>query len=508
MFLSGAVALFCLLSLSPAEAYIFSPELPAPGAGSIYMSYNGVQSQGDILAIDVRAGNLSVSTPAIGTAFDLDFDPSVLTYDSYLPGNFFEMSDIPGNGNTVRLVAIQQGAPGKLVIGVSQNSRDPGASGSGVILTLKFRVASGRQAMQSNISISQMSLIDVQGMIIPGLNGYNGRVVQDPLEIVTSSLSKGTQGKNMTLSLTASGGFPPYRWSKTAGNLAPGLSLNVNTGVISGLPSEPGNYPFTILLRDSSSQEITRELTITVNQKVSITTTSLPETTAGAAYHNTLRVQGGSAPYTWTIAAGLPDGLNLIYDTGEIVGITSTAGNWGFTVTVRDAYDSTATKMLEIMVNPSPAIATTSVSNLYQDSTGHGVTFAATGGISPYTWSLLSGSLPDGLTMNTQNGVVSGTPSKPGKYTFTVLITDAAGITSATEYQWVILATPPGNADFVTPGSINRVDGYDLIALTLASGTTADLQKWNPFADFNGDQVIDGSDLIIMLDNFGKSNGH
>lgn len=546
------------------------------------------------MAIDVMVNTLSGSTPALGVAFDLDFDPSVLTYDSYIPGNFFEMSDIPENGNMRKLVAMQQGLPGKLLIGVSQNNGDPGASGSGNLLTLNFRVASGDQVLQSNIVISLMNLIDVKGMIIPGLNWYNGQVVQYPLEIVTASLPQGTQGSKMTLSLSASGGFPPYTWNRSAGNLAPGLSLNADTGVISGLPSEPGSYPFTILLTDSFSQQITRKLTIVINpapkiltaalqgitinqtynqtlsasggtntlawdilsgtlpsgiilnsstgvlsgsptlsgtfsftvrlrdsngasanrnlsitvyQNVTVTTASLPETTAGAAYNNTLQVQGGSAPYTWTIASGLPDGLSLIPDTGEILGIPSTAGNWGFIVTVRDAYGATAAKILEIMVNPSPAIATTTVSNLYQDSTGQEVAFAATGGISPYTWSLLSGRLPTGLTLNTQNGVVSGTPSKPGKYTFTILVTDALGITFATEYQWVILANPPGNADFVTPGSVNRVDGYDLVALTLASGTTINSERWNPLADFNGDQIIDSSDLLILLDNFGKSNG-
>ncbi len=591
----GPVILICFFLFSPANAYNFSPENPAPGAGSIYISYNGPQSQGDILAIDVRVNRLSVTTPAMGAVFDLDFDPSVLTYDSYLPGNFFEQSDIPGNGNIVRLVALQQGIPGRLLIGVTQNNEDPGASGSGTLLTLKFRVASGDQPLQSKISFSQMNLIDVHGMMVTGLNWYNGQVVQYPLEIITASFLQGTQGSNMTLSLTASGGFPQYTWNKTAGILAPGLSLNVNTGVISGTPSEPGNYPFTIQLRDSSLQETTRELTIVINsapkiltsalpetavnqayhqtlsasggtptqawdissgklppginlnsvtgvlsgsptlpgtfpftarfrdsngasairnlsitvyQGITVTTASLPETSAGAAYNTTLQVQGGTAPYTWTIAAGLPAGLSLIPDTGRIVGIPSTAGNWSFTVNVRDASGAAAMPTLAIMDHPSQAIATTSVSNLYQDSTGQEVAFAATGGISPYTWSLSSGNLPSGLTLDTHTGVVSGTPSKPGKYSFTVLITDSVGITSATEYQWVILATPPGNVDFVTPGSVNRVDGYDLIALTLEYGTTAQSQTWNPLADFNGDQIIDSSDLNILLGNFGKSNGH
>lgn len=81
------------------------------------------------------------------------------------------------------------------------------------------------------------------------------------------------------------------------------------------------------------------------------------------------------------------------------------------------------------------------------------------------------------------------------------------GITSNTAYQWVILASPPGNVDFMTSGSVNRVDGYDLIALDIALGISPASPEWNPFADLDGDGDIDNDDLIILQGNFGKSNG-
>ena len=585
----------CLLFLSPAYAFLFTPVNSNPGANSIYLSYDGTQNQADLITINVRVNTLSISTPAIGAAFDLDFNPSVLTYESLLPGDFFERGDLAGNGSMVRLSAMQQGMPGKLLIGISQNYGDPGASGSGILLTLKFRVASGSQILQSNLSFSNMNLISLQRQLIAGLNWYGGQAVQSPLEITTASVPpEATQGLSLTFSLTASGGFPPYTWSQTAGNMPPGLQLNTSTGVISGTPSTPGAYSVTIRLRDSLLQEVsrtfntvinpapqiltsslsggsvnqaynqilsasggtapltwdlssgalppgialnsatgllsgtptvsgttsftvrlrdlygavaTKPLSITVNQGVSISTAILPETTAGAVYSAALQVQGGAAPYTWTIASGLPPGLSLISTTGEILGIASTAGNYTFTATVRDLSNASATKALVIMVYPAPAIATTSVNNLYQGSAGQGVTFAATGGISPYTWSVTAGSLPAGLTLDTQTGTVSGSPTTPGIYAFTIRVTDALGIASSTPYQWVILATPPGNVDFTTPGSVNRVDGYDLITLDMAFGTTAGSPGWNPLADLNGDGIIDDADFSILEGNFGKSNG-
>lgn len=584
----------CLLFLSPAYAFVFTPTNSSPGANSIYLIFNGTQSQGDLIAIDVRINSLSGSAPAIGAAFDLDFDPSVLTYHSLLPGDFFERGDLSGNGSMARMSAMQQGAPGKLLIGISQNYGDPGGSGSGTLVTLKFTVASGAQTLQSNLTFSNMNLISLQRQLIAGLNWYGGQIIQPPLEITTASVPEATQGLNLTFSLTASGGFPPYTWGQTAGAMPPGLQLNTNTGLISGIPSTPGTYSVTIQLRDSVLQEVnrtfstiinpapqimtsalpagsvaqpynqtlsssggtvpltwsvssgtlpsgivlnsstgvlsgtpsisgvtsftvrlrdingaivTKALSVTVNQGLSVTTASLPETTAGAVYSAALQAQGGTSPYNWTIASGLPPGLSLSSATGEILGITSSAGSWTFTVTVRDASNISVTRTLEIMVHPAPALATTSVSNLYQDSVSQGVTFGVTGGIAPYSWTITAGSLPTGLTLDAQTGTVSGSPTTPGIYTFTIRVTDSLGITSSTSYQWAILATPPGNVDFATPGSVNRVDGYDLIALDMVFGTTAGSAEWNPLADFNGNGIIDDTDFSILQGNFGKSNG-
>jgi hypothetical protein len=60
-------------------------------------------------------------------------------------------------------------------------------------------------------------------------------------------------------------------------------------------------------------------------------------------------------------------------------------------------------------------------------SSAYSVTISAAGGTSPYVFSLVSGALPPGLSLNSTTGVISGTPTTPGTYSFTLKVTDTNG---------------------------------------------------------------------------------
>src|SRR5215471_15863947 len=66
--------------------------------------------------------------------------------------------------------------------------------------------------------------------------------------------------------------------------------------------------------------------------------------------------------------------------------------------------------------------------------TPYSATLTATGGTAPYTWTLLSGSLPPGLSLSGA-GVISGTPTTAGTYTFTLKVVDASGQTATLPCQ-------------------------------------------------------------------------
>ncbi len=247
-----------------------------------------------------------------------------------------------------------------------------------------------------------------------------------PLSIQETTIPGGTQNVAYSAPLTAVGGLPPYTWA--LGTVKPGgLSIDANTGVLSGTPPNSGTFDIPVTLTDSTGTVYSWTFSLSVARAVSISTTSLPDGSPGVGYNATLAAVGGSIPFTWSVSAGaLPPGLKLDASSGVISGIPNTQGAYSFTIQVSDFFKGTATKAFTIVVGQVQplVITTTSLPDSALTQT-YSQNLAATGGVLPYTWSVASGSLPQGLQLSANNGVIGGIPTKVGSYPFVILVTDA-----------------------------------------------------------------------------------
>jgi subtilisin family serine protease/chitodextrinase len=257
--------------------------------------------------------------------------------------------------------------------------------------------------------------------------------VYDQVVITTTSLSDGEVGTSYMDTLTATGGAPPYSWSIISGTLPDGLALNGSTGEISGVPVSAGTFNFTTLVTDGASGTDTEPLSITITDILKITTSSLPDGEPGTPYSQTLTAANGQLPYTWSIINGtLPQGLIMNGVTGDIAGIPATTGTSNFTVQVMDAVSDTALKSLSISVY-DPLVITTSSLPDGEPGTPYSETLTAVGGETPYSWGIISGTLPQGLIINGISGDIYGTPTNTGTFTFQVQVTDAGLRTDISE---------------------------------------------------------------------------
>jgi formylglycine-generating enzyme required for sulfatase activity len=376
-------------------------------------------------------------------------------------------AEIPTTGGVLPVnLSLQKGSelPAGLSLGKNKISGTPSAAGA-----FTFTIV----AEDSNSSKSKVE------------QTFNLEIASYGMEIATEpAIISGKVKEPLSISFSATGGEPPYKWSAT-GDMPRGLSINASTGVLGGSPSTLASSTITIRVTDAKGFPVTRSIPLSITaDPLAIPAEAPPSAMAGADFLWQIPAKGGTPPYKFELAEGskLPPGMFLseYAPHGRIVGEPTATGTFTFKVIAKDTLSQQAEGEVTITVAPyNLSLAEIPpVEGKYNEPLT--IPPIASGGVPPLVWSV-QGQLPKGLSLNASSGEISGKPMVAGSFDFVLKATDAkrksvtqnASIRTTADPLAITTTTlPPAKAGSPFNAEIATTGGILPISLSLKSGST------------------------------------
>ena len=220
------------------------------------------------------------------------------------------------------------------------------------------------------------------------------------------ALTNGVSGGNGVYAYGASSVFPNQTWSSA-------------------------NYWVDVVFQPAVVATL-NSIAVTPTNTTILTGTGQQFTATGTYSDNS--TQNLSSQATWTSSK---TAVATISSSGLATGVS--AG----TTTISAALGSVSGSTTLTVQTAPLAITTTSLTNGTVNA-AYSATLAASGGTLPYTWSIASGGLPTGLTLNAASGAITGTPTTAGVSNFTAQVSDASSpVQTATKALSITIAAVP-----------------------------------------------------------------
>ncbi|WP_343699564.1 putative Ig domain-containing protein [Caulobacter sp.] len=419
---------------SPYTFQILSGSLPAAftmSSGGLVTGVNCVSSNGSYpVSVRVTAANGQFADFTSNQAVSMNMTAGPASGCALTGGSISSGGSTPQVGQYYSATISASGGSAPYTYTVATGSLPTGLSlsTSGVLSGTPSSAGSFDFQIQSSDSVGNQ-----------GYTQYTLAVAAASSVVVSpSSLPTPLLNTAYSQTITGSGGTSPYTFAISAGSLPTGLSLNGSTGVISGTPNVAGAYSYTIRATDAGSQSNTRAYSGTIAAALAVTPTPLPVPVLNQAYSQTVTANGGTAPVTFSVSAGsLPTGLSLNSTTGAITGTPTASGAYSFTIQATDNNSATATQAYSGTIVAAVTITTATLPTPVLTQ-AYSQTLATSGGTAPVTFAISVGGLPAGLSLNASTGVINGTPTAAGAYSFTVRATDANNVTATQGYSGTI----------------------------------------------------------------------
>lgn len=365
---------------------------------------NNVFDFGPITIVDGGTGALSITTSQLPRGvIGIPYDATIQTTGGTSPSFTLIEGSLP---------------PGLSLSSSGRISGTPTAEGA-------FFVAV--EAAEAGLSSAQA------GFEIVIDNGGGGGITVTPTNLPDARVGVPYSGM-----MSATGGSPPYAFQVISGR-PDWLTVNAQ-GLMSGTPDAPGEFAMTVSVFDSETADSTAVVTLRVLESGPVgLVDSLPTGVTGRPYAQPV-IRGGIPPYQVTILDGaFPEGFSVDSD-GVLSGQAATGGRWQVTLQVTDANtpQGSAAGAVTLEISELRPLEITATNLLIPTFNDVNVPIPVQGGIPPYSWSIVQGALPAGLSLDTQGGRITGRIEEVTTSTITFLVQDSDG---ANAQQPIVVVT-------------------------------------------------------------------
>jgi hypothetical protein len=213
-----------------------------------------------------------------------------------------------------------------------------------------------------------------------------------------------------------------------------------------------------------------------VKPQITVSPSNASITSEGTQQFSALVQNTSNTAVVWSASIGTISSAGLF----QAPKVTSTQT---FSVTATSVADNTVSAKITAAVVPAQTIALLRIvtSRLTGATTGtsYHQAIAAEGGLAPYKWSLVSGSLPSGIQLDASTGVIAGVPTQAGTFSLTIAVKDATATQTSQALGLAVTANSTGNFD--GPAELPRVLLQTSLADTPAPGKTIHVNAGGDF---------------------------